>query len=101
MVEGATLDDFTPESVLRLAVERAIELIGEAARRVSAEFRAQNTEIPWRDIIGQRNVIAHEYGEVDPRRLWQTALHDTRALIEVIDTLLAAESDEAGSTGEG
>ena len=57
----------------QLAVERAIEILGEAARRVSPSFQQAHPEIPWSGIIGQRNVIAHEYGEINQERLWIVA----------------------------
>jgi uncharacterized protein with HEPN domain len=53
-----------------LAIERLLEILGEAARRVSEEFQNQHGEIPWRKIIGQRNVLAHEYGEIKLGRIW-------------------------------
>jgi uncharacterized protein with HEPN domain len=77
-----------PDSMLRLAVERTLEIVGEAARRVSPGFRAAHPEIPWRDIISQRNILAHEYGIVDATRLWDTAREDTRTLIEALDRIL-------------
>jgi len=49
----------------RLAVERKLEIIGEAARRVSPGLRAAHPEIPWKDVIGLRNVITHQYDKVD------------------------------------
>ncbi len=88
MVEGASFEDFAPDSVLRLAVERALEIVGEAARGVSSEFRAAHPEIPWADIIGQRNILAHEYGYIDGRRLWQTASEDMTTLINAIDEII-------------
>ncbi len=93
IVESASFEDFGPDSVIRLAVERAIELIGEAARRVSSGFQAAHPAIPWRDIIGQRNVLAHEYGEIDARRLWQTATRDVQQLIAAIDEIIPQAGD--------
>jgi uncharacterized protein with HEPN domain len=92
MVEGASFDDFEPDSMLRLATERALEIIGEAARRVSPDFQERHREIPWRDIIGQRNVLAHEYGMVDGRRLWHTAIQDVPRLIDAINQILPRDS---------
>jgi uncharacterized protein with HEPN domain len=46
--------------MLRSAVERQVEIIGEAARRVSDSFRQQHSEIPWSTIMGQRHVLAHD-----------------------------------------
>ena len=89
MVEGASFEDFGPDSMLRLAVERALEIVGEAARGASSEFRAAHPQIPWADIIGQRNILAHEYGYIDGRRLWQIRLiQDMAALIEAIDKIV-------------
>jgi uncharacterized protein with HEPN domain len=52
------------DKTLRLATERRIEIIGEAARNVSREFTLAHPEIPWQKIIAMRQVLAHEYGEV-------------------------------------
>ena len=61
-VQDVSYERFASEKVLRYAVERQIEVIGEAARRVSATFQQAHPEIPWKSIIAQRNVLAHEYG---------------------------------------
>jgi uncharacterized protein with HEPN domain len=55
---------------LQMAVERAVEIIGEAARKVSSSFQEKHPEIPWRGIIAQRHVLAHEYGEIKQERMW-------------------------------
>jgi len=70
------------------AIERSIEIIGEAARRVSPEFAAAHPEIPWRQIIGQRNILAHEYGQISHELLFKTATTDVPALIVTIEKLL-------------
>ena len=88
VVEGLTFSQFETSSLHRLAIERLIEIVGEAARRVSVTFQAAHPEIPWRDIIGQRNVLAHDYGDIDPRRLWQAATVETHQLVEAIDRLI-------------
>ena len=63
-------DSYNRNRMLQFAVERAIEIIGEAARNISDEFKQNHPEIPWRGIIAQRNVIAHEYGEIKQERIW-------------------------------
>jgi uncharacterized protein with HEPN domain len=88
LMVSARFDDFAPGSVLRLAVERGIEVIGEAAKRVAPIFQDEHPEFPWRRMIGQRNVLAHEYGEIDVRQLWQTANEDMLPLIAAIDAIL-------------
>jgi uncharacterized protein with HEPN domain len=66
---GVHFDACQRDRKLQLAVERAVEIIGEAARRVSEEFRRQHPEIPWRSMIAQRNVLVHEYGEIKHERI--------------------------------
>ncbi len=61
LVEGFTFHSDSLDRKTRLAVERALEILGEAARRVSDAFQQAYPEIPWQGIIGQRNVLAHEY----------------------------------------
>ena len=53
------------KEITRLAVERKLEILGEAARRVSSRFRKEHPEIPWQQIVGLRNVISHEYDKVN------------------------------------
>jgi len=60
---------------LMRATERSVEIIGEAARHVSPEFIAAHPEIPWRQIIGQRNILAHEYGQIDHEMLFRMCPH--------------------------
>ncbi len=59
-VRGVTPGDYMRDRMRQLAVERAVETVGEAARLVSESFRARHPQIPWRLIIAQRNVLAHE-----------------------------------------
>ena len=72
-IAGKALADYQESDLLRSAVERQIEIIGEAARRLSAGFRDAHPEIPWRPIIAQRNILAHEYGEIEHRLIWRVA----------------------------
>lgn len=58
---------------VRAAVERFIEIIGEAAGRTSAELRDAHPEIPWAEIVGMRNRLVHAYFDVDPDVLWDAA----------------------------
>ncbi len=58
-VQGKTQEAFSADEVLRDAVERNVEIIGEAARKVSEAFRNEHPEIPWRKMIAQRNVLVH------------------------------------------
>ena len=72
----------------QLAVERCLEIIGEAAARVSASFGNAHPEIPWRQIIGQRNVLIHEYGEIKQERIWKVVRENIPQLIELLKPFL-------------
>lgn len=72
-VLSRSFEEYKSDRMLRGAVERHIEIIGEAANRVSRGFRAAHPEVPWQRIIAQRNVLAHEYGEVDDLLVWRVA----------------------------
>ena len=72
-LSGKTYADFSMDPLLHSGVERQLEIIEEAARRISKEFQDEHPEIPWRRIIGLRNILIHEYGEVKLDRLWSIA----------------------------
>ncbi|MCL4474217.1 MAG: DUF86 domain-containing protein [Actinobacteria bacterium] len=88
MVSGVSLTDFLENRVLRRATERSIEIIGEAAARVSGPFKETHPQISWRQIIGQRNIIVHEYGQIDYEMLFQTAVKDIPEPITAIEPFL-------------
>jgi len=73
--------DLNSDRLLNLALVRLIEIVGEAATRVSTPGQAQRPDIPWRQIIGMRNRIVHGYDKVDFDLLWDTIQHDLPPLI--------------------
>ena len=89
---GKTLDDFLSDRMLRAAVERNLEIVGEAARHVSEAERAAHPDIPWGAIIGMRNIIAHEYGEILHEKVWLVC---TDRLPSLIDQLVGAGAESA------
>ena len=70
------------------AVLRRITIIGEAARRVSETFKQAHPELPWREMLGMRNLVVHEYTRVRAIRVWEVVLRDLPVLIEQIESLL-------------
>jgi len=93
-------EQYLQDRKVRMAVERAVEIIGEAARRVSDGFRSAHPEIPWKKIIGQRNVLAHEYGEVRHERMWVLATAEIPDLIAKLTLLVPPlPSDTEGERG--
>jgi uncharacterized protein with HEPN domain len=87
-VEGKTYQTYQSDENWRLAIERRIEIVGEAASHVSEAFRQSHPEIPWRPIVAQRNVLAHGYGEIDDRRVWQVATVHIPALVGLLVPLV-------------
>lgn len=85
-----TLDDYLAVEDLRLATERRLEVIGEAARRLSDEFRTAHPDIPWRKLVGLRNVIAHQYDEVDDAEIWRLANREIPGLLQWLESVLPA-----------
>lgn len=83
-----TFEDYVRNELLQAAVERRIEIIGEAARRVSDEFKESHPEIPWRGIIAQRHVLAHEYGEINQRIIWNVVKESIPELIDMLEPLV-------------
>ncbi|HEX2567225.1 MAG TPA: HepT-like ribonuclease domain-containing protein [Burkholderiales bacterium] len=88
LLRGRTLAEYLGDRMRRLALERALELVGEAARRVSAVRQRAHPEIEWRAIIGLRNLLAHEYGAIDQERLYLTGRQSVPQLIEALEAIL-------------
>ena len=65
--------DLDGDKQLQFALARAIEIVGEAASKLSHEFRDSNPEIPWPAMVGMRNRLAHAYFDLDNDVLWRTA----------------------------
>jgi uncharacterized protein with HEPN domain len=87
-IAGKSFDDYSRDRLLRGAVERHIEIIGEAARSISQSYRDGHPEIPWNKIIAQRHVLAHEYGEIRHDRLWLVATVHIPDLIDRLERLI-------------
>jgi len=90
-VAGRSLEDYLDNRMLRGAVERHIEIIGEAARKVSAPFQQAHPEIPWRKIVVQRHVLAHEYGEIEHELIWKVATVHVPELIALLEAVVPPE----------
>jgi uncharacterized protein with HEPN domain len=88
-VSGKTLDCYLSDEDLRRATERRLEIIGEAARRLSDGFRDAHSVIPWRKVIGLRNIIAHQYDDVDDEQIWRLTCAELPRLIGWLDTVVA------------
>jgi uncharacterized protein with HEPN domain len=90
MVHGMGRDDIKSNRMLQLAVMRLIEVVGEAAGRISDAYQSGHPEIPWREIINMRNRLIHGYDQVDLDILWDTLQEDLPRLINSINKCLTS-----------
>jgi len=88
-VTTVDFDTFQKDRMRVRAVERTLEITGEAARGLSEGLRQQFPQTPWRLIVGQRNFIAHVYDAVDERRLWDVARNRLEPLIADLEAISA------------
>lgn len=86
--QGVSSQKFLKNKMVAAAVVRELEIIGEAARNVSREFRKANAEIPWEQMTGTRNRLIHEYFGVDLEIVWQTVEQDLPNLKAMIKNIL-------------
>ena len=74
--------------MMHSAVERRLEILGEAAGRVSEAFQLSHPDIPWKEIKGIRVVLAHRYGDVNLHQLWQALQRDIPDLLPRLEGLI-------------
>lgn len=73
-VEGVSFDDFSKDKMMFFAVVKNIEIIGEAANKLTKELRNQHSEVEWDVIVGMRHVLVHDYYNINPAMAWNTAI---------------------------
>ena len=71
---------FDRGELLQVWVVHHLQIIGEAVRGLSAEFRAAHPEVPWSSVVGMRNLLIHECFAIDLEEVWSTAVNDLPAL---------------------
>lgn len=87
-VGRVTEAEYAGNRMMQRAVERGVEIIGEAASHISPSYQAAHPEIPWKSIIGQRNVLAHDYGEILVERIYRVAIARIPDLLAKLEELL-------------
>lgn len=97
MVAIVSVEGLAADRLRRLALERIPEIIGEAAGKVSPEVKAAHPAIPWRPMTRHRNVLAHEYGDIDHTRLWNVARKDIPLLIDQLEAILPPPPTDSGA----
>jgi uncharacterized protein with HEPN domain len=88
---GKTHYQYENDETLKLALTHIVQVIGEAADRVSDEFKLNHPRIPWHEIIGMRHRIVHDYMNVDEDVVWAVVKNDLPALSEVLKETLPTE----------
>lgn len=91
-VAGTDYDDLVRHHMRFNAVVRALEVIGEAARGLPEDMRRELPGVPWREIIGMRNILAHAYFAVDPDVVWSAATEHVPSLAVAVARRLAEET---------
>jgi uncharacterized protein with HEPN domain len=87
--EGMDFDAFVANDEKVFAVIRALEIIGEAAKKVPKSVQKRCPEVPWPEVAGMRDKLIHGYFDVNLRRVWQTVLEDLPVLQAAVERLLA------------
>jgi uncharacterized protein with HEPN domain len=90
-VGDSSEQEFMERRDLQIIAERLLEVIGEIAHHLSESFIATHPEIDWPKMVGQRNILAHEYGDIDYEMLWDTVVNRVPGLEALLNRLLARE----------
>ena len=93
-VQGASYEQFCNNEMFHSAVERKLEVFGEAAGRVSKEIQETHPEIPWKDIKGVRIILAHKYADIDLSVIWEAALNELPVILPKIEELMRRYEDD-------
>jgi uncharacterized protein with HEPN domain len=91
-VAGMTFDQFETDEKTAFAVVRCLEIIGEAARKIPKAMQANYPEIPWREMMGMRDVLIHDYMGVNYGVVWKTVQQDLPPLLPQITRIIDANS---------
>lgn len=86
-MENASEKSFSQNRMLILSVIKEIEIIGEAASKISEEIKIKHHEVPWKDIIGMRNRLIHGYFEVNTELVWNTVKNNLPQLLALIQKI--------------
>jgi uncharacterized protein with HEPN domain len=90
---GHSREDLDKNRMLNLSLVRLLEIIGEASRGISEEFRAAHPEIVWKKMAGMRDWLIHGYFDVNLDIVWETVAEDLPPLIVQLEKVLASEKD--------
>ena len=92
MIRGHGRQAFEADEVRQLALLHLIQVLGEAASRVSAGFRDGHPELPWAQMVGMRNRIVHGDDHVDPDIVWRVATEDLEPVLAALERIVSQGS---------
>lgn len=87
--QGRSREDLDTDRRLNLSLVRLLEIIGEAARGISSEFRETHPDLPWKSMIGMRDRLIHAYFDVNLDIVWETVTEDLPGLIAKLEKIVA------------
>lgn len=87
-INEMSFEDFSKDEKTQYALIRAIEVIGEASKKIPSEIKDISKDIPWREISGMRDLLIHDYFGVNIRVVWETGKNDLPELKEKIQRLI-------------
>jgi uncharacterized protein with HEPN domain len=93
--EGWSWQQFTDDEVYQQAITRLVQIVGEAARRVSSERRAQIPEVPWVKVVGMRHRVVHDYTNVNIRVVRRVLRRDLPDLVRTIEPIVPPDEGDA------
>jgi uncharacterized protein with HEPN domain len=91
-VAGMTYEQFAADEKTAFAVVRALEIVGEAARKIPESTQARYPRVPWREMMGMRNILIHDYFGVNLHVVWNTVQNDLPPMKPQIERMIAENS---------
>jgi len=82
-----TVEEFLSDWRTQSVAQHQLIILGEAAKRLSPEFRERHSQFSWRDIAGRRDVLVHRYSEVDLPEIWRVVAQDLPPLIRFLESI--------------
>ena len=89
--QGLSEEAFLTSSLYQDAIVRQLMVVGEAAKRISREFRHDHPEIPWKKIAGCRDILVHDYFHVDLSKVWEIVQQDLPTLVRILSAIVPPE----------
>jgi len=93
MCSRTTSQDFFSDKQRQLSAQKALEIIGEASRKISADYKRSHAGVPWQDWIELRNAFVHQYFRIDTAELWEAVQQTHKDALEYIEPLVPPPAD--------